>query len=125
MGYYSKKDGVCSSLLRNETEKQCADYNSLFWFEKRITAEFILVIEKGPLEPWGSWEHRALPSRHVGMAARAWAPRVGRAALPPRRSAAPTAARAIFSLLPGRFGLCKAALRQLIPSGYANLPAIG
>lgn len=53
------------------------------------------------------------------MAARAWAPRVGRAAVPLPAAAAATLA--IFSLLPGRFGLWKAGLRQPISSWYANL----
>lgn len=35
---------------------------------------------------------------------------------------AAAAARAIFSLLPGRSGECKAALRQPIASAHANLP---
>lgn len=35
--------------------------------------------------------------------------------------AAAAAALAIFSMLPGRFGLCKAAVWQPILSGYANL----
>lgn len=53
------------------------------------------------------------------MAARAWAPRIGRAAVPLPVAAA-AAALAIFSPLPGGFGLCKAALRQPISSKYAN-----
>lgn len=52
VGYYSKKDGFYSSLLRRETEKEdSVQINSLFCFEKRMTAELLSAIEKGPPEP--------------------------------------------------------------------------
>lgn len=90
VGYYSKKDGFYSSLLRRETEKEdSVQINSLFCFEKRMTAELLSAIEKGPPEPWGHSVPRALTSRRDGCACLGPSRRPSRAPAPPQCRAQP------------------------------------
>lgn len=92
-----------------------------FDLKRELLQNLFLSFKKAHLNPEGI--QCAVPARDVTWG-RLRVPRPLALAEPRSRPAAvplPTAALAIFSLLPGRFGLCKAALRQPIPSGYANL----
>lgn len=131
MGYYSQKDGFCSSLPRNQSEKEDIMQIIIAGFDlkRELLQNLLLSLKKPHGNPEGA--ECAVSARTVtfGWLRVPWplslaAPR-SRPAAEPLPAAA---ARAIFSLLPGRFGSCKAALRQPIPSGYADLwqsPASG
>lgn len=107
----------------NESEKEDSTQiiTVCFDLKRELLQNLLLSLRKPHRNPEGV--ECAVPARTVtvGWLRVPWplavaAPRSRPAALP-----LPTAARAIFSLLLGRFGLCKVALRQPIPSGYANL----
>lgn len=110
-------------MLRNGSGKEDSVHIIIVCFDlKRELHQNLFLSFKKPHRNFEG-VHCAVPARDatVGWLRVPWPLALAEPRSLPAAVPLPAAALAIFSLLPGGFGLCKAALRQPIPSGYANL----